>query len=232
MPTASLNAEGAWRRRAGYAVPAVLLAAAAWGVWTLAHLESGVRREAPLISTLIPVEEPPPPPPPKVRPPEPKPLEQTLPQPTPQPAQPTPQTPAPAQPTAGQNAVTENGPAQAGSDAFGLAAGNGSGGRGSGSGGGAFENAGMYGQYVKVAMTRAVRANAVLRGKAFRAEVRVWFDAQGKVTRVEFTRGSGVGAYDAEIRQALLALGGLRPPAAGALAQMPIAFAIDERPSL
>jgi TonB family protein len=229
MASATFDGEGGWRRWGRYAVPTALLLLAAWLVWSFAHQETGVRREAPAISTLIPVDEPPPPPPPKTPPPpQPRPDEVPTPQPTPQAPTPTPQSPSPAQPTVGQNAVTENGPPQAGSDAFNIGAGDGSGGRGAGSGGG-FETAGLYGQYVRAAMTREVRASPLLKDKALRAEVLVWFDAQGRVTRAEIAKGSGAGAYDAEIRRVLLALGGLRPPAVGALAQMPIRFTIDER---
>jgi TonB family protein len=59
--------------------------------------------------------------------------------------------------------------------------------------------------------------------------VSVWFDAQGRITRVEAQPGSGVLAYDAEVRRVLLAMTGLRPPPASALGRMPIHFAIDER---
>jgi protein TonB len=214
-----------WRR---YVVPALLALAAAWLIWTFAHQEGGVRREAPEVSTIIPVEETPPPPPPKVPPPpQPTPVEQTLPTPT---AQPTPQppTPSPAQPTPGQSAVSENAPAQAGSDAFNIGAGPGGGMRGAGFIGG--ETAGAYGQYVRGRILEAFRSDGQLRGKQFRAEVSVWLDGSGRVTRVEVAKGSGVAAYDAELKRVLATLDGFRAPVAGVL--MPIHFTMDERTPL
>lgn len=215
-----------------YAVAAALLLLAVWAIWSLAHMEAGVKRQAPSISTLIPLEPPPPPPPPPVKPPEPKPTPQEVPQPTPptpQPPAPTPQPQAPAQPTAGQNAITENAPAQAGSDAFNIGAGNGLGGRGSGTaggGGGVGETAAMYGQYVRARIHQAVRNDNALRGKEFSTQVRVWFDAAGQVTRVEVDRRT---AFDAQIKRLLTSMGGFRAPSAAVLAEMPIHFSIDER---
>jgi protein TonB len=231
MASATFEQDGGWRRWARWAIPVLLLAAAAWLAWTFAHQVDGVRREAPSISTLIPVQEPPPPPPPTVKPPpEPKPLDEPVAQPAPQQPQPAPQAPSPAQPTAGQNAVTENAPAQSGSDAFNIGAGSGAGGRGSGTagGGGFAETAAMYGQYAKAQITRAVRSSAMLRGKQLRAVILVWFDASGHVVRVELAQGSGVSDYDAEIKRVVAALA-LRAPGQGILAQMPIHFSIDER---
>jgi periplasmic protein TonB len=231
MASATFDEDGGWKRWGRYAIPALALLAAAWLIWTFAHQVNGVRREAPSISTLIPVEEPPPPPPPAVKPP-PEPVEQTIPQPTPQQPQPTPRTPSPAQPTVGQNAVTENGPAQSGSDAFNIGAGNGSGGRGSGAAGGGFaESAAMYGQYAKGEINRAVRSSPLLKGKSLHALILVWFDGSGRITRVERAQSAGVAAYDTEIRRVVAALA-LRAPGQGVLAEMPIHFAIDERPSL
>jgi len=215
-----------WRR---YVVLAVLVFAAAWLIWTFAHQEGGIRREAPEVSTLIPVQETPPPPPPKVPPPpEPKPVPQEIPQPTPATVQP--RTAAPAQPTLGQNAVTQNAPAQAGSDAYNIGAGNGQGMRGGGAaGGGLAETAGTYGLYAKSRIVQAVRGDHDLRDKELRAEVRVWFDAGGRIARVEVARGTGVAAYDAALRRLLIDLSGFRAPSPGVLAQMPIRFTIDER---
>lgn len=230
MASATYDPDGGWGRWARLAIPAVILALVGWAVWIFAHQEAGVTREEARVSTLIPVQEPPPPPPPQVKPPEPKPVETPVPQPTPQPPQPQPQAqPQPSQPTTGQNAVTENGPAQAGSDAFNIGAGSGGGGRGQGGAGGFVETAGIYGQYARGPMTQAIHADELLRGKSFAAEARLWFDAAGRITRVEVTRGSGTAAYDAEIRRVLLALRGLRAPSSTALGQMPIRFSIDER---
>jgi periplasmic protein TonB len=222
--------DGGWRRWARLAIPAVILALVGWAVWIFAHQEAGVTREQARISTLIPVQEPPPPPPPQVKPPEPKPVETPVPQPTPQQPQPQPQPSQPSpQPTQGQNAVTENGPAQAGSDAFNIGAGSGGGGRGQGGAGGFVETAGIYGQYVRGPMTQAIHADAFLRGKSYTAEARVWFDAQGRITKVEFVHSTGMAAYDAAIQRTLLALKGLRAPSSTALGQMPVRFSIDER---
>jgi protein TonB len=232
MATATFDEDGGWRRWGRHAIPAVLLLLAAWLIWTFAQQVNGVRREAPSISTIIPVEEPPPPPPPPTVKPPPEPVEQTIPQPTPQQPQPTPQTPSPAQPTVGQNAVTENAPAQSGSDAFNIGAGNGLGNRGSGPAGGGFaESPQMYGQYAKGQINRAVRSSPLLNGKELRALILVWFDPSGRISRVELAQSAGVAAYDKEIKRVVAALA-LRAPGPSVLAQMPIHFSIDERSPL
>jgi outer membrane biosynthesis protein TonB len=217
-----------WRKALRIGAPIALLIIVAVVIWMFALQETGVRRPAPEISTLIPIEQPPPPPPTRTPPPpEPKPPEQLTP-PTPAPPTPQPPTPAPAQPTVGQNAVTQNAPAQAGSDAFNIGAGSGQGARGFGGVGGG-ETAGMYGQYAKDRIRDAIRADPVLKAKDLRTEVLVWFEPTGQVRQVELTKGgTGVGAYDAEVKKVVGRLG-LRAPPQDALARMPIHFTIDER---
>lgn len=176
----------------------VAAAAVIAGVWWAAHQESTATRKAAEDSVLIPVVPPPPPPPPpeQVKP-EPKP-EEVPPQPQPQ-AQPTPQ--PQAAPAQGQ-AVSINGPPQAGGDAFGIGSGSGGGMRGSGGIGnalGGFNRAG-YVTYLQNALVRLLEADKQLRNAVVKCRARLWIDSAGKITRVEVT---GTDKADA-IRDALV----------------------------
>jgi protein TonB len=215
------------RRALRIVIPLGVLALLAGIVWTLSRQETGVRREAPAISTLIPVQEPPPPPPPKTPPPpEPKPVDTPVPQPSPQPPSPAPapSTPSPAQPTAGQNAVTENGPPQAGSDAFGLAAGLGTGMKGGGTAGGGAGGVNLagYAAYLKVEVARLLREQSGL--ASLRADFQLWIDPDGRVTQVQAIQGGGP---DFELVRKGLVGKRLRGPPQGA--PMPVKLSLDVR---
>ncbi len=172
------------RVMAGVAVVAILA-----GIWWASTQQSTVTRKAAEDSVLIPVVAPPPPPPP---PPEPKPVEKpeevppqpvNQPQPTPQPPNPSPQ----AAPSPGQ-AVSINGPAQAGGDAFNIGSGSGGGMKGGGLAGtggiGGFNRA-AYASYLEGEFRRALEANKELRTAALKAQIRAWIDPSGHITRVE-----------------------------------------------
>lgn len=207
-----------------FAGPLIVLLLLAAGVWWFSRQHTAVERHANTVSTLLPVTmPPPPPPPPKVEPP--KPVEQQVVQPTN-----TPPPPAPAPVPSANNAVTENAPAQDGTDAFGLAAGNGNGMKGSG-GAGIAMTAAQYGQYARSKIIAAVRQSDVLHNKDFIANVRLWFNAQGAIARVTLSKPTGTALYDEELTRILAGLSGFPQPSEGVIAQMPIQFTIDERHS-
>jgi TonB family protein len=128
--------------------------------------------------------------------------------------------------------MTEDAPAQDGTDAFSIGAGAGNGMTGGAGPGGFRETAGAYGEYARSIILAAVKASRLLHDKDFIAGVRVWFSAQGEIAKVEVIKSSGTETYDSEIQRVLAALQGFRPPSPGVLAQMPIQFNIDERHSL
>jgi len=207
----------------------IALVALAWGIWWAAHQQATVARKAAEDSVLIPVvPPPPPPPPPQVKPPEPKPDEVPPPQnqPAPQPTPPEP-TPSPAAPTpsAGQ-AVSIDGAAQAGGDAFSIGAGSGGGMRGGGaigSGLGGFNRA-AYATYLEGELRRALEGEKGLRMAVLRAHARVWINAAGKISRVDVAD-----TEKASDIQAALVGRAVRPPDPGL--QMPVALSLDFRRS-
>lgn len=196
---------------AGFA--AVLLG---WLVWYWAHQMAGVQREAPKISTIIPLPPPPPPPPPK--PPEP---EQSKPEPVPEQPKPTPrpaeqpkeaETPSPSKDLS--KSMEMNADAQAGSDAFNIAAGQGNGMSGSGGGGG-LGNA-TYSRYLVSVVQKLLADDERTSRLAFsKMIVSIWLDANGRITRVEMADSSGDADIDAKVLAALREAPALdeRPPA-------------------
>ena len=204
-----------WRKRAGpLAIFAVLVLALGAVIWILATQTSGVKvaREAPDMVALLPPPPPPPPPPKDQPPPPPDKIVETEPKPVDQPKAPTPDTPAP---------LTQNAPAQAGGDSFGLQAGSGGGMKigGTGTGqtagvAGGFNEA-AYGRRMGVDIQRAIQGAEKDNRLVFTVDVAVFVDAAGRVTRASILKGSG----DAQLDDALLAvLRGARmsePPPAG-----------------
>lgn len=196
-------------------VPLLVLAVLAFGVWRLASNTAGERREvAPVpVVALTPPPPPPPPPPPKEKPPEPqKTVETPQPTPTPQPKSNTPaKNDAPKQ-------LTIAGPAQAGTDAFGVKAGAGGGvavgGDPNGSdtpGGGDFGEA-SYARYLTSALQQAVQADEHVNRLAFNAQVSIWIGADGRITRVAIAKSSGDGRTDRALVAALEQIGRLDEP--------------------
>ncbi|MEP9360981.1 hypothetical protein [Sphingomonas sp. KR3-1] len=165
-------------------------------------------------SVLIPLvpPPPPPPPPPEQAKPEPQPEEvppQPVNQPQPTPQQPTPAQPQAAAPSAGQ-AVSIDGPAQAGGDGFNIGSGSGGGMRGgglAGTGGVGGFNRAAYASYLQGELRRAVENAKGLRTAVLSARARLWIDASGRITRAEV---SDTDKSDA-IRDALLGRS-VRPP--------------------
>jgi len=213
---------GPWRGRAlaGAAVIALLA-----GVWWAAHQQSTVIRKAAEDSVLIPVVPPPPPPPP---PEQPKPVEkpeEVPPQPTPQQPQPTtqPPSPQPAAPSQGQ-AVSIDGPPQAGGDGFNIGLGPGGGMRGGGAIGNALGgfNRAAYGAYLEGELRHALEASKDLRTAALKVRARMWIDETGRITRVE------VGGTDKAEAIRLALIGHKVRPPDPSLA-MPVAIGLDLR---
>jgi len=198
------------------------------GLWWAAHQQVTVTRKTAEDSVLIPVVPPPPPPPPPPEPPKPEvkpeevpPQPENQPRPTPQPPNPSPQ----AAPSQGQ-AVSINGPAQAGGDAFNIGSGTGGGMRGGGAIGNALGgfNRAAYASYLEGEFRRAWEADKTLRTAALRAHVRVWIDASGRITRVEAT-----GSDMADTIQNALVGHSVRPPDPSL--GMPVALSLDIRRS-
>jgi len=183
----------------------------ALGVWWLINGQTtGTRRAAPPIQTIT--LQPPPPPPPPPKPPEPRPpepdksIEEPKPQDTPQ--------EAPKQ-------LTIAGPAQAGSDNFGIQAGSGGGGVVLGSpqglgatAGGSFGDA-AYRRYMSGALQQALQSDSRVNRLVFSMEVLITLDRSGRVTRASLSKTSGNAKTD---QQVLAALQGMRldePPPPG-----------------
>jgi len=133
--------------------------------------------------------------------PEPTPVEEPLPE---------DEAPKPADDLA--EAMQIDGEAQAGADAFNIAAG--SGGGMAGGGAGRVGNA-TYGQYLAYQFQRILRDAEETRHLSFRLQANVWLNDAGQITRVELLRSSGDADVDARVIAALRAVPALseRPPA-------------------
>jgi len=176
--------EGWFARNRAALIPGALLALLAGVIFYFLHDTAGIRREAPPLPTLIAtLPPPPPPPPPKQQEVEKKVEEQQKPVETPR----VNDAPRP---------MTINGPAQAGSDAFNVGAGNGG---GMGAPGGGLGEA-DYSRYLGSAFQQAVQNDERVNRLVFSAEISVWVNDSGHVTRAEVTRSSG----DPKLDQALV----------------------------
>ncbi len=182
------------------AVPVLVIGALAAGIWYLLHGTGSERREAPPLPTLQ-ATLPPPPPPPKEKPPEPekKVVEE----------QKT-NTPQPKEMDA-PKPVTINGPAQAGSDAFNLGAGDGSGMAAAGGFG-----AESYSRYLTSILQNAIEQNDKLNHLAFNAQVTAWVD-ENRHLHVRLLQSSGDAKIDDNIVAAAQQLPTLDEEPPGAL---------------
>lgn len=197
-------------------VAIVVVAAAAWWLYGQITATGTVKvdNEPPAIKAeMLPPPPPPPPPPPDQPPPD------KLPDPNPAPA-PEP-APAPDQPAP----MKIDGPAQAGTDAFGMSAGKGGGmgavgGNGTCTGlncggGGAPIATGFYTRYLSGALQDRIQDNDKINRQIFTADFSVWISASGQVTRAELLRSSGNGKRDQMLLAILQSVRGLdAPPAA------------------
>ncbi|MEQ5842792.1 TonB family protein [Paraburkholderia acidicola] len=184
-------------------------------VWHFASDTAGVKRaEAPQVTTVIPLPPPPPPPPPKQKPPEKiddvkTPVDKPTVAPKPSEA-PKPSDNQPKQ-------MTMNTSAQAGTDNFGIAAGDGSG--MAGGGGGRFGNAG-YGQYMNYELQRALEQDKNVQevgGTRYAVNLNLWMEPSGRITRVTIAQSTGDAKIDAVVVAAVEAIGQVdEPPPPGA----------------
>jgi protein TonB len=189
--------EGWGARLRAFAVPGAILAVIASVVFYFLHDTAGIRREAPPLPTLIATLPPPPPPPPPKQQPEPeKKIEEQKPI---------------EQPKAVDNSpkpVTINGPAQAGSDAFNVGAGSGGGDVGSGSGLGDAS----YTHYLGSALQQTIQSDDKLNHLVFSADMAVWVDENGRVTRAAVLKTSGDNTIDQDLVAALEQMPALDEP--------------------
>jgi len=177
-------------RLRGLAIPGAILLVIGCAVLYFLHDTAGIRREAPPLPTLIATLPPPPPPPPPKQQPEPekkveeqqKPIEQ------------------PKMTNSAPKAITEAGPAQAGSDAFGIQAGSGDGNVGSGGEGGFGEA--NYARYLGSTLQQKIQSDDRVNHLVFSADMEVWVDPSGRVTRAAILKTSG----DPRIDQDLVAV--------------------------
>jgi protein TonB len=185
---------------------------------------SPTRRENIVVVTVPP---PPPPPPPVVPPPPPPPMEQKMIEQAPIENEPKPEAKADEPPPADlATGIKGDGPP----DGFGLSGRGGSGGSG-GAGSGSAQARSRWGWYagqVQSRISQAVREHRTTRAANLRAEVKVWADATGRITRANLVTSTGDAALDAALRDEVLA--GLQlsePPPQGM--PMPITLRVTAR---
>ncbi|MGJ7545351.1 energy transducer TonB family protein [Variovorax sp. LT1R16] len=202
---ASKDAVGLWRRWGGFVIGAVVLALLAALVWYLLSDTASQKRQvadAPML--MLPPPPPPPPEPEKLPEPEPEKVKPDVvePEPTPIDNKEPPKDDAPPSPSQDVgDPVTIDGAAQAGTDAFGIAAGRGGGMTGGGGGGGL--GSGSYGRYVANALQQALSRDPRTRQLTFDdIQIDLWLDAAGKTTRVQLVKSTG----NAQSDEAVLAM--------------------------
>lgn len=171
---------GGLSRIARIAVPVIVISAIAGGIWYLLQGSGSERREAPPLPTLQAFL-PPPPPPPKEKPPEPekKVVEEQKVDPTPK------QMDAP-------KPLTINGPAQAGTDAFNLASGDGSGEIANGFG------AESYSRYLTSLLQDAVEQDEHLNHLVFNIQIAAKVD-QNRRLHARIIKSSGDPEIDGDV---------------------------------
>lgn len=195
----------------------LLLIGLAWFIYRSMSDVNAVKVDAPS-QTVVDLTPPPPPPPPPPPEPQVKPPEPTdAPTPTPTPA-PVPQAPAP---------MNIAGPAQAGSDSFGLQSGTGGGigspgGNGTclrppcGGGGptGAFSD-GLYRRALAGALQGYIDRDKKLRREPFTADFEISVTPSGAISRVVLVRGSSKTEIDGQLKAILESIRGLDAPPGG-----------------
>lgn len=197
-------------------VGVVLLLTLVWYVYSALTSVSGVKVDStpPTVTNLLPPPPPPPPPPKEVQEKPPEPTDK--PSPSPEPA-PTPDKPAPAP-------MQINGPAQAGSDSYGMSSGTGGGmgapastgtcvGANCGKPAGGI-NDGFYTRYLAGALQQAIQANSKVNRSVFSADFAISLNGSGQVTGVQMLQSSGDSKRDQLLAAILQAIGRLDPPPA------------------
>jgi periplasmic protein TonB len=181
------------------AVPGAILFVIVGAILYFLHDTAGIRREAPPLPTLVATLPPPPPPPP---PPKQQPeVEKKIEEPKPVDQQPKTANSAP-------KTITEAGPAQAGSDAFGIQAGSGDGDVGSGGG---FGDA-NYTRYLGSALQQTIQNDDRINHQVFTADMAVWVNPDGRVTRATVLKSSGDPKIDEDLVTALQDMPALDEP--------------------
>ncbi len=190
----------------------VLLAAAIYGIWTLSNDTVGKEKKAPPTTTalLLPPPPPPPPPPLQEKPPEPEEMVKPVPVDVP--------TPTPEKPADAPAATTVDAAPTGAGDSFGLQGGGpggmggaGATGTGTGAAGGGISDRFYRGNLGKDLEDR-VEQQGSLKRQLFSAEVDIWVDPRGRVTKVALVRGSGDARRDEKIIAAIETIKDLDPP--------------------
>ncbi len=186
-------------RLKGLAIPGAILLLIAGAILYFLHDTAGIRREAPPLPTLIAtLPPPPPPPPPPKQQPEPEKKMEEQPK----------QINQPKEVNSAPKAITEAGPAQAGSDAFGIQAGSGDGNVGSGGGFGEAN----YTRYLGSALQQSIQNNDRVNHLVFTADMEVWVDPNGHVTRASVLKSTGDSKIDQDLVAALQDMPALDEP--------------------
>jgi periplasmic protein TonB len=196
----------------------------AWFVYTSWNSVTSVAVEEtpPTVVDMLPPPPPPPPPPPEPQEKPPEPTEKPTPTPEPTPA-PTPDKPAPAP-------MQIDGPAQAGTDAFGMSAGKGGGMGTPGSTGSCVgPNCGapppaavapkmvagtdkFWGRGIASMLEDHIERSKKVNVDAYLAEFNIWVSPAGELTRAQMLNGSGNGKVDQTVLALLQTARGLKPP--------------------
>lgn len=212
-PDAFAESPGA-RRWLWLAAGVLLLAGLGYALWSLSTMTVGRERKAEPTTQalLLPPPPPPPPPPPQEKPPEPveiaKPVPTEMPEPTPAKAE-----EAPA-------AVSIDAAATGAGDAYGLAGGGpggmgapGSTGTGTGPAGGAVVDK-FYRQGLSRELESRIQRDPRLRRQLFKAELNLWIDGRGRVSRAELVGTTGDPERDRQLVAILRQIDDLDPPPA------------------
>jgi len=202
------------------------------GVFSFITSDSKPRRKAPAKEEIVTITLPPPPPPPVVLPPPPK-VEPPPPEEEEMVAQDpddiSEEPPEDAPPEAPPSEDLSTGIAGNGPD-MGLSSGKGGGGNSIGGGQrrGSGSKWGYYASRVQTTIADALRRNPATRNASLSIQVRVWADANGRITRAQLVGSSGNPAVDAAIKNQILT--GLQlPQAPPADMPMPINLRITAR---
>jgi TonB family protein len=198
-----------WPRRLGrMAIGLLVIGGLGTAVYFIFDGMSKTQRHA--IQTVTRITLPPPPPPPPPKPPEPEKVVETpkIQEPKvvdkkPDKAPPKPEAP-PASPLTAE--------AGTGANPYGLAVGNGSGNMLGGGGGDSKAAYQSYGRIVSADVQAALRRADKLRFAKFTAELRIWLDANGRVTQVRLASSSGDPVVDNEVTRSLSGLALREPP--------------------
>ena len=200
------------------AIGVALFLALSWFIYTSWSSVPGVVVEEapPTAIDMLPPPPPPPPPPPKPEETPPEPTDKPTPSPEPTPS-PTPDKPTPAP-------MQIDGPAQAGTDSFGMTAGS-RGGMGAPAskgtcigvncGGGPKAIAGVdrfWGRNIANSLEAHIESSKKVNVDSFVGEFEVWVSGSGTLTRARLAKSSGNAKLDQTVLALLQTARGLKPP--------------------